>query len=221
MSLDGPCGPRHRRRGIRVRLADPAPATRFNWWSSATSSPTCTGPLGLELAGRQRHRGHGRRPEWQFSAPCVTTFELAELADWLDELSADGRAPGQFDFTEPHVRFAYVPWPKRDTPAARSRGEGAPPETVAVSGRRGGSDAGLSALGGGRVGSRGTDPGCARGLSIQGRAPPEARPPFRRSAGQRPATVPSGRGGPSRIGRPNRRRTCGAAGSSSTSDSGT
>ena len=23
---------------------------------------------------------------WKFSAPCVTTFELAELADWLDEL---------------------------------------------------------------------------------------------------------------------------------------
>jgi hypothetical protein len=66
--------------------------------------------------------------KWQFSAPCVTTFELEELADWLDELSADGRAPGQFDFTEPLVRFAYVPWPKRTLQLTLS-GEGAPPET--------------------------------------------------------------------------------------------
>jgi hypothetical protein len=66
--------------------------------------------------------------KWTFSAPCVTTFELAELADWFDELSADGRAPGQFDFTEPHVRFAYVPWPKR-TLQLTLTGEGAPPQT--------------------------------------------------------------------------------------------
>ena len=68
--------------------------------------------------------------KWKFSAPCVTTFELAELADWFDELSADGRAPGQFDFTEPHVRFAYVPWPKR-TLQLTFTGEGAPPAVSA------------------------------------------------------------------------------------------
>jgi hypothetical protein len=51
--------------------------------------------------------------KWKFSTPCVTTFELADLADWLDELSEDGRSPEQFDFAEPHVRFGYVPWPKR------------------------------------------------------------------------------------------------------------
>ena len=66
--------------------------------------------------------------QWQFSAPCVTTFELEELAEWLDELSDDGRGPGQFDFTEPHVRFAYVPWPKRTLQLTLS-GEGAPPQT--------------------------------------------------------------------------------------------
>ena len=64
---------------------------------------------------------------WTFSAPCVTTFELEELADWLDDLSADGRAPGQFEFTEPHVRFAYVPWPERTLQLTLS-GDGAPPE---------------------------------------------------------------------------------------------
>jgi hypothetical protein len=68
--------------------------------------------------------------KWTFSAPCVTTFELAELADWFDELSADGRAPGQFDFTEPHVRFAYVPWPKR-TLQLTLTGEVAPPAVAA------------------------------------------------------------------------------------------
>jgi hypothetical protein len=64
--------------------------------------------------------------KWKFSAPCVTTFELEELADWLDELSADGRSPAQFAFTEPHVRFAYVPWPKR-TLQLTLTGESAPP----------------------------------------------------------------------------------------------
>jgi len=68
--------------------------------------------------------------KWKFSAPCVTTFELADLADWLDELSADGRAPAEFAFTEPHVRFAYVPWPKR-TLQLTLAGEGAPQELSA------------------------------------------------------------------------------------------
>ena len=64
---------------------------------------------------------------WKFSAPCMTTFELAELADWLDDLSGDGRGPTEFAFAEPHVRFAYVPWPKRTLQLILS-GEGAPHE---------------------------------------------------------------------------------------------
>ena len=51
--------------------------------------------------------------KWRFSAPCVTTFELADLADWLDELSRNGRSPEQFEFAEPDVKFGYVPWPTR------------------------------------------------------------------------------------------------------------
>ena len=82
--------------------------------------------------------------KWRFSEPCVTTFELADLADWLDELSADGRAPAQFDFTEPHVRFAYVPWPKR-TLQLTFTGESAPPAISAHEKERGG-DAGVSAV---------------------------------------------------------------------------
>jgi hypothetical protein len=65
--------------------------------------------------------------KWKFSAPCMTTFELAELADWFEDLSTDGRGPSQFAFAEPHVRFAYVPWPKR-TLQLTFTGEGAPQE---------------------------------------------------------------------------------------------
>jgi hypothetical protein len=50
---------------------------------------------------------------WRFTEPCVTTFELADLADWLDELAGDGTEPSAFVFTEPHLKFAYVPWPRR------------------------------------------------------------------------------------------------------------
>ena len=57
----------------------------------------------LETGGRK----------WGFTEPCVTTFELADLADWLDELAADGTEPSAFAFTEPHLKFAYVPWPRR------------------------------------------------------------------------------------------------------------
>jgi hypothetical protein len=51
--------------------------------------------------------------KWIFTEPCVTTFELADLADWLDDLVADGSEPSAFEFTEPNLKFAYVPWPRR------------------------------------------------------------------------------------------------------------
>jgi hypothetical protein len=51
--------------------------------------------------------------KWAFTAPCVTTFELADLADWLDGLAANGTEPSAFEFTEPNLKFAYVPWPRR------------------------------------------------------------------------------------------------------------
>ena len=64
--------------------------------------------------------------KWKFSAPFVTTFELRDLADWLDELSTDNRSPAEFEFAEPHVRFAYLPWP-RPTLQLTLSGPGAPP----------------------------------------------------------------------------------------------
>jgi hypothetical protein len=50
--------------------------------------------------------------KWSFTEPCVTTFELADLADWFDELATDGTQPSSFAFTEPNLRFAFTPWPR-------------------------------------------------------------------------------------------------------------
>ncbi len=66
---------------------------------------------------------------WSFSDPCLTTFELERLADWLDQVSR-GRAEKPFcGFTEPNLDFKRVsddevriafslealpPWRKRD-----------------------------------------------------------------------------------------------------------
>ena len=51
--------------------------------------------------------------KWIFTDPCVTTFELADLADWLDGLAANGAEASEFEFTEPNLKFAYVPSPHR------------------------------------------------------------------------------------------------------------
>jgi hypothetical protein len=51
--------------------------------------------------------------DWRFIEPCVTTFELADLADWLDALGSDGEEPAAFAFTEPNLAVSYsaVPAP--------------------------------------------------------------------------------------------------------------
>lgn len=45
---------------------------------------------------------------WGFVEPCVTTFELEELADWLETL---GTGPADFTFAEPNLAFSFAPWP--------------------------------------------------------------------------------------------------------------
>ena len=50
--------------------------------------------------------------KWVFTEPCVTTFELADLADWLDGLVTNGTEPSAFEFTEPNLKFTYVPSPR-------------------------------------------------------------------------------------------------------------
>jgi hypothetical protein len=49
---------------------------------------------------------------WGFTEPCVTTFELSDLADWFEELAEDGGQPASFEFAEPNLRVAYTPWPR-------------------------------------------------------------------------------------------------------------
>jgi hypothetical protein len=51
---------------------------------------------------------------WRFVDPCVTTFELADLAGWLEKLphpTADG-AHEHCSFTEPNLEFSYAGAPE-------------------------------------------------------------------------------------------------------------
>jgi hypothetical protein len=61
---------------------------------------------------------------WRFVEPCVTTFELAELAEWLEDLG--WRDAPDCAFTEPNLLFQYSPRPE---PVVRIRfaHESAPP----------------------------------------------------------------------------------------------
>jgi hypothetical protein len=44
---------------------------------------------------------------WRFVHPCVTTFELAELADWLDKLATGVVGPTTCEFAEPNLTFSF------------------------------------------------------------------------------------------------------------------
>jgi hypothetical protein len=44
---------------------------------------------------------------WTFVEPCVTTFELGDLADWLEKLADGAVDPPQIAFTEPNLEFSY------------------------------------------------------------------------------------------------------------------
>ena len=74
--------------------------------------------------------------KWRFTDPCVTTFELADLADWLDDLAADGHESSAFEFTEPNLKFTYTPWPHRAVQLTFAH-ESAPPSQSEVERRTG------------------------------------------------------------------------------------
>jgi hypothetical protein len=44
---------------------------------------------------------------WRFVEPCVTTFELAGLADWLQTLRRDAPPSDEYGFAEPNLQFSY------------------------------------------------------------------------------------------------------------------
>jgi hypothetical protein len=73
---------------------------------------------------------------WGFIEPCVTTFELADFADWLDELAQEGSEPSSFEFAEPNLKFSYSPWPRRALQLTLAH-ESAPPSMSEVERRTG------------------------------------------------------------------------------------
>jgi hypothetical protein len=42
---------------------------------------------------------------WSFRDPCLTTFEMQWLADWLDQIAAGEAKPTSCGFTEPNLDF--------------------------------------------------------------------------------------------------------------------
>jgi len=63
---------------------------------------------------------------WHFSDPAATTFELAELADWLRDVAMRQHTFDEFELTEPNLAFFVANEP---VPALRVRfaHESAPP----------------------------------------------------------------------------------------------
>jgi hypothetical protein len=63
---------------------------------------------------------------WRFSDPAVTTFELADLADWLEAVALGDAHDDEFEFTEPNLAFFVVRTPA-PTLRVRFAHESAPP----------------------------------------------------------------------------------------------
>lgn len=79
----------------------------------------------LMVSGRVRHP-HG---SWTFTDPCLTTFELEQLASWLDDVAAGRPNPDLGYFTEPNLCFCYRQDPE-PTIEVRIAYESAPPWLV-------------------------------------------------------------------------------------------
>jgi hypothetical protein len=63
---------------------------------------------------------------WHFTDPSVTTFELADLADWLRDVALREKADDKFEFTEPNLAFSVTAKPE-PTLRVRFAHESAPP----------------------------------------------------------------------------------------------
>ncbi|MCK8514986.1 hypothetical protein M0534_01395 [Methylonatrum kenyense] len=53
------------------------------------------------------------RGEWRIHEPCMTAFELKELADWFERVADGDSVEDRCDFVEPNLAFEY-----RSTPNA-------------------------------------------------------------------------------------------------------
>src|SRR2546428_9605873 len=47
--------------------------------------------------------------EWTLRDPCLTTFEVAELADWFDSIAGGKPTSARCTFVEPNLAFEYRP----------------------------------------------------------------------------------------------------------------
>jgi hypothetical protein len=56
-------------------------------------------------------RVHHPRGDWTYTGPSLTTFELEQLARWLDGAAAGNPDPKAGYFTESHLTFIYAPPP--------------------------------------------------------------------------------------------------------------
>lgn len=52
------------------------------------------------------------RGSWQFTDPCLTTFELDKLATWFDDVALDRPDADSGYFTEPNLELRYVREPE-------------------------------------------------------------------------------------------------------------
>jgi hypothetical protein len=61
----------------------------------------------LVVRGRVEHP----RGNWTFRDPCLTTFELEQLAAWFEGVGAGEADPASGYFTEPNLHFEYAATP--------------------------------------------------------------------------------------------------------------
>ena len=55
--------------------------------------------------------GHVNHPRgiWSFRDPCLLTYEVSRLADWLDAVARNESVPSEIGFTEPNLSFRVIP----------------------------------------------------------------------------------------------------------------
>jgi hypothetical protein len=63
--------------------------------------------VGFELADRAGEVNLGTKA-WSFRDPCLTTSEVAGLAQWLDQLVDGAALNPYYSFTEPNLQFDRV-----------------------------------------------------------------------------------------------------------------
>lgn len=67
------------------------------------------------------------RGNWAFVDPCLTTWEVERLAQWIDDIAAGRDSEHEWTFTEPVLAFQIRPYGRGRTLRALFDLEGAPP----------------------------------------------------------------------------------------------